>query len=143
MTNQGLMLIGATIPYCLSTLLVPSPDNALRPHGHCQRRQGLQLCQSSWKNAEVCQPVQITATQHSKDERVDTTAMAINAISAALMDSQIPWSGPVAAVRVALQGEEIIVSPSTNALAEVDSSMLYVGRGADAVMIDMQVRCLS
>ena len=65
--------------------------------------------------------------------------MAINAISAALLHSQIPWAGPVAAVRLAMKSSEISLSPSMQDLAEADASMLFVGRQNEIVMIDMQV----
>ena len=83
--------------------------------------------------------LQVAATLHSADETVDTTAMAINAISAALMHSQIPWAGPVGAVRLAIKGDEHNLSPSMQKLAEADASMLLVGRRNEVVMIDMQV----
>lgn len=65
--------------------------------------------------------------------------MAINAISAALMHSQIPWAGPVAAVRLAIRGDELSLSPTMQDLAKADASMLLVGRQNEIVMIDMQV----
>lgn len=42
----------------------------------------------------------------------DPAVMAINGASAAMAISDIPWNGPVGAVRVGMIGKELIVNPS-------------------------------
>ncbi|MBI4919826.1 polyribonucleotide nucleotidyltransferase [Candidatus Azambacteria bacterium] len=56
--------------------------------------------------------IQIITTVLSVDEKNDPDVLAINAASIALMISDIPWNGPVAAVRIGLTGDKWIVNPS-------------------------------
>jgi len=55
--------------------------------------------------------VQIVATVLSVDEKNDPDIVAINAVSAALMISDIPWNGPVAAVRIGKSDGKWIINP--------------------------------
>jgi len=56
--------------------------------------------------------IQIVTTVLSVDEKNDPDVLAINAASIALMISDIPWNGPVAAVRIGLTGDKWIINPS-------------------------------
>jgi len=56
--------------------------------------------------------IQVVVTTLSMDDRNDPDAMALFGASLALSISDIPWNGPVAALRVASVGGEIIVNPS-------------------------------
>lgn len=67
--------------------------------------------------------------------------MAINAASAALMDSNIPWAGPIAAVRVNILGAETSIGPFLGNSSKPSASLLYVARKDGIVLIDMQVSC--
>jgi polyribonucleotide nucleotidyltransferase len=64
--------------------------------------------------------VQIIHSLLSVDVAQETDHTCINAASAALVVSDIPWHGPVGAVRVAVVGGEMILFPTidqvTNAL---------------------------
>ncbi len=55
--------------------------------------------------------VQIVVMVLSTDTENDTDVLAINAVSAALAASPIPWSGPVAAVRIGLEEGKLVVNP--------------------------------
>ncbi len=56
--------------------------------------------------------VQIVTTVLSMDEKNDPDVLAINAASVALMISDIPWNGPVAAIRIGRVNDKWIVNPS-------------------------------
>lgn len=84
----------------------------------------------------------MTAALHSADSSVDAAAMGINAVSAALMSSGVPWYGPVGAVRMAMVDSEILVSPSAEQAAAAEWTMLFVGGKHGVVLIDMQVQPL-
>lgn len=57
-------------------------------------------------------PPQISASVLSADGEHDLDVTAINAASAALLCSDIPWGGPVAAVRVVLGANgELAINP--------------------------------
>ncbi|MDP3004205.1 MAG: polyribonucleotide nucleotidyltransferase, partial [Candidatus Azambacteria bacterium] len=56
--------------------------------------------------------VQIVTTVLSMDEKNDPDVLAINAASVALMISDIPWNGPVAAVRIGRARDKWIINPA-------------------------------
>lgn len=56
--------------------------------------------------------VQIVTTVLSMDEKNDPDVLAINAASLALMISDIPWNGPVAAIRIGRVNDKWVVNPS-------------------------------
>jgi polyribonucleotide nucleotidyltransferase len=66
---------------------------------------------------------QIIATVMSADNIHDPAILALTGASAALMISEIPFAGPVAAVRVARVNGEFVVNPT---FAEIDESDLDV-----------------
>ena len=59
--------------------------------------------------------VQIIVTALSSDGDKHLDILCINSASAALMISDIPWAGPVGAVRIGLVDDELLVNPSTSA----------------------------
>ncbi|MEJ5226024.1 MAG: polyribonucleotide nucleotidyltransferase, partial [Anaerolineales bacterium] len=65
--------------------------------------------------------VQVIMFSMSSDGINPIDIMAINAASAALMISNIPWSGPVGAVRVGRINGEFVINPT---FAEIDASDL-------------------
>src|SRR3954451_12774084 len=56
--------------------------------------------------------VQVIATVVSADQENDPALLSIIGASAALTISQIPWDGPVGAVRVGMIDGEIVVNPT-------------------------------
>ena len=56
--------------------------------------------------------IQIVTTVLSVDEKNDPDVLAMNAASIALMISDIPWNGPIAAGRIGKAGDKWIVNPS-------------------------------
>jgi len=79
---------------------------------------------------------QVIAILLSADGLNDPDILAINGASAALMVSDIPWAGPIAAVRVARVGGKFIVNPTHPELAESDLDLVYVGTEHEALMIE-------
>jgi polyribonucleotide nucleotidyltransferase len=55
--------------------------------------------------------VQVVVTVLSIDQENDPDIVSIIAASAALHISNIPWNGPVAAVRVGMTGDELVLNP--------------------------------
>ena len=68
--------------------------------------------------------------------------MAMNAVSAALTCSNIPWIGPLAAVQVAYSLPEatVIVQPSAAELQASSMSGIYVGTADALLLADFRVR---
>ena len=95
--------------------------------------------------------VQVIMYSLSADADNPLDILAINAASAAMMISDIPWNGPVAAVRVGRVDGEFIAFPT---FAEIDQSdldlriagtrdaILMVEAGADEVPEDVMVAAL-
>lgn len=56
--------------------------------------------------------IQIVTTVLSMDEKNDPDVLAMNAASLALMISDIPWGGPIAAVRIGQVNGKWVINPS-------------------------------
>ncbi|HVJ47754.1 polyribonucleotide nucleotidyltransferase [Desulfitobacterium sp.] len=78
--------------------------------------------------------VQVVAMVMSVDQDCASDITAVNAASAALTISNIPFEGPVAAVTVGLIGDEFVVNPTVNQ-AEKSRMNLTVSGTKDAVMM--------
>lgn len=82
--------------------------------------------------------VSVIVTVMSYDGENDPAILAINAVSLALMNSRAPFEGPIAGVRVGLDGEDIIPIHKSMDLTSQDEKMNYVvaGDGKVFTMID-------
>jgi polyribonucleotide nucleotidyltransferase len=78
--------------------------------------------------------VQVITTVMSADQENDPDILSINGASAALMLSQIPWDGPIGAVRVGLIDGEITINPTQSDLADSTLDMVVAGT-RDAIMM--------
>jgi DNA polymerase III epsilon subunit family exonuclease len=78
--------------------------------------------------------VQVVLTVLSTDQENDPDILALNGASAALSISQIPFLGPVGAVRVGRIGGEFVTNPTTSQLAESELDLVVAGT-RDAVMM--------
>ncbi len=76
--------------------------------------------------------VQIIVMILSTDTENDTDVLAVNAVSAALAVSPVPWNGPVAAVRIGLEEDKLVVNPK-NGNRDGVSLDLVVSSTADLV----------
>jgi len=79
---------------------------------------------------------QIVGTLLSADGQNDPDMLSINGASAALMVSDIPFAGPVGAVRVARINGEFVANPTWAQRAESDLDLVYVGTEKDVIMIE-------
>ena len=79
--------------------------------------------------------VQVVATVLSTDQEHDPGILAVNGASAALLLSGIPFGGPVAAVRVGLVDDRLVVNPSLRQAEEQSRMDLVVAGTVDAILM--------
>src|SRR5215218_9051745 len=79
---------------------------------------------------------QIISMLLSADGQNDPDILAINGASAALTVSDIPWAGPIGAVRVGRVNGEFIANPTHDERVESDLDLVYVGTENDVIMIE-------
>src|SRR6266511_4161917 len=78
---------------------------------------------------------QVIAILLSADGEIDPDILAINGASAALMVSDIPFAGPVAAVRVARIDGQFVINPTHAQRLQSDFDLVYVGMDGKVIMI--------
>ncbi len=79
---------------------------------------------------------QIISILLSADGENDPDILAINGASAALCVSDIPFAGPIGAVRVARLNGEFIANPTHAEREQSDLDLVYVGTENDIIMIE-------
>ena len=79
---------------------------------------------------------QIVAILFAADGENDADIGAMNGASAALAISDIPFAGPIGAVRVGRVEGDFVVNPTFEQRAESDLDLVYVGNKTDVVMIE-------
>src|SRR5262245_54751589 len=77
---------------------------------------------------------QVVATVLSPDRENDPDMLAIVGASTALTLSDIPWHGPIAAVRVGRLGGRLVINPTTSQLEE-STLNLIVAASRDAIVM--------
>lgn len=80
--------------------------------------------------------VQVQSLLLSADGENDPDILSIVGASAALMVSDIPWDGPLGAVRIGRVGGKFIANPTHAEQAESDMDIIYVGNTSDIVMFE-------
>jgi len=80
--------------------------------------------------------VQVQTVVLSADGENDPDILSIVGASAALMVSDIPWAGPLGAVRVGRIAGKFIANPTHAEQAESDLDLVYVGNDKDIVMYE-------
>ncbi|MBP9675661.1 MAG: polyribonucleotide nucleotidyltransferase [Anaerolineaceae bacterium] len=85
-------------------------------------------------NKDIRNEVQVIMFSLSADWENPLDVLAINAASCALMISDIPWGGPVGAVRVGRINGELILNP-TYAQIDVSDLDLRIAGTADAILM--------
>jgi polyribonucleotide nucleotidyltransferase len=80
--------------------------------------------------------VQVIATVLSADEQNDTDVLGVIGASAALSLSELPFEGPMAAVRVARIGGKLEINPDNSRLDEADLMMIVAGTHDAIVMVE-------
>lgn len=102
-------------------------------------------------NKDMRNEVQVVLFSVSADQDNPLDILAINAASAALMISDIPWAGPVAALRVGRVEGQFVINPTYEELerSELDlrlagtsQALLMVECGASEITEDVMVAAL-
>ncbi len=79
---------------------------------------------------------QLIATVFSADQEFDPDVLAMNGASTALMISNIPFAGPVAAARVAYLDGQYVLNPSRSQLEQSKLSLVVAGTRNAVVMVE-------
>ncbi len=80
--------------------------------------------------------VQVVVTVLSYDEINDPAILGINAASAAVGISEVPFYGPVAGVRVGLMDDKFVINPTNGDLEKSQIDFVLAGKDDNIVMID-------
>jgi polyribonucleotide nucleotidyltransferase len=80
--------------------------------------------------------VQVQSIVLSADGENDPDMLALVGASAALMVSDIPWAGPLGAVRVGRINGQFVVNPTHSQMVDSDLELVYVGNETDLVMFE-------
>ncbi|MBI5383683.1 MAG: polyribonucleotide nucleotidyltransferase [Verrucomicrobia bacterium] len=80
--------------------------------------------------------VQVQTIVLSADGENDPDVLSITGASASLMVSDIPWAGPLGAVRVGRVQGQFIANPTHTQRVESDLDLVYVGNETDVVMFE-------
>jgi polyribonucleotide nucleotidyltransferase len=80
--------------------------------------------------------VQVILYAFSADGENPLDILAINAASAALSISDIPWDGPVGAVRIGRVDGEFVINPTFTELADSDLDLRLAGTGEAVLMVE-------
>lgn len=80
--------------------------------------------------------VQIISFLLSADGNTDPDILAINGASAALMVSDIPWDGPIGAVRVGQIQGQFVANPTHQQMPDSTLDLVYVGTENEILMIE-------
>ncbi|MFZ4765902.1 MAG: polyribonucleotide nucleotidyltransferase, partial [Roseimicrobium sp.] len=79
---------------------------------------------------------QVITLLMSADGENDSDILSINGASAALCVSDIPFAGPIGAVRVGRINGQFIVNPTHTQRGKSDLDLVYVGNKTDVIMIE-------
>lgn len=87
-------------------------------------------------NHGIRNEVQVVTTVLSIDQENDPDVVAMIAASAALATSNIPWSGPIGAVRIARVDGAFAVNPTYEERAKADLDIVVAGVGGTINMLE-------
>ncbi|HDT15448.1 MAG TPA: polyribonucleotide nucleotidyltransferase, partial [Firmicutes bacterium] len=87
--------------------------------------------------------VQIIATVISSDKQTDADTLALIGASAALDVSDIPFDGPVAAVRVGRVDGKYVINPTNDELDESDVNVIIAGTKHAVTMIEGETKLIT
>jgi polyribonucleotide nucleotidyltransferase len=80
--------------------------------------------------------VQVQCIVLSADGENDPDMLAVVGASTALMVSDIPWAGPLGAVRVGRVKGQFVANPTHTEMLDSDLDLVYVGNETDMVMFE-------
>src|SRR5438093_529159 len=87
--------------------------------------------------------VQVQTVLLSADGENDPDILSIIGASASLMVSDIPWDGPLGAVRVGRVNGQFVANPTHAQMAESDLDLVYVGNEKELVMYEGSAKEIS
>ncbi len=79
---------------------------------------------------------QVVSMVLSSDGEIDPDVLSINAASAALMISDIPFNGPVGAVRIAKLGDDYIINPTFEERKNASLELVVAGTSENILMVE-------
>jgi polyribonucleotide nucleotidyltransferase len=80
--------------------------------------------------------IQIVATTLSMDEQVPPDVLAVTGASVAVLLAQLPFYGPMAAVRVGLVGDDFIINPTYKEIQNGDLDLVVAGSPDGVIMVE-------
>ncbi|WP_298616040.1 polyribonucleotide nucleotidyltransferase [uncultured Thermosynechococcus sp.] len=80
--------------------------------------------------------LQVVATTVSLDENVPPDVLAVTGASIAVLLAQIPFNGPMAAVRVGLVGDEFVINPTYKEIESGGLDLVVAGSPDGVVMVE-------
>ena len=87
--------------------------------------------------------VQVISTVLSVDQENDPTILSINGASTALTISDIPFQGPVAAVRMGYIGGEVVVNPPMSQMGDSELDLVVAGTADALLMVEAGAKGVS
>ena len=80
--------------------------------------------------------IQIVATTLAMDEQVPPDVLAATGASMATLLAQIPFNGPMAAVRVGLLGDDFVINPTYTEIEKGDLDLVVAGSPDGVIMVE-------
>jgi polyribonucleotide nucleotidyltransferase len=80
--------------------------------------------------------VQVQSVLLSADGENDSDILSIIGASASLAVSDIPWEGPLGALRIGRVQGKFVANPTHSEMVESDLDLIYVGNASDVVMFE-------
>jgi polyribonucleotide nucleotidyltransferase len=80
--------------------------------------------------------IQIVATTLSMDEQVPPDVLAATGASMAVLLAEIPFNGPMAAVRVGLVGDDFVINPTYKEMEDGDLDLVVAGSPDGVIMVE-------
>ncbi|MEN8446426.1 MAG: polyribonucleotide nucleotidyltransferase, partial [Cyanobacteria bacterium J06555_13] len=80
--------------------------------------------------------IQIVATTLSMDEDVPPDVLAATGASIAVLLAEIPFNGPMAAVRVGLVGDDFIINPTYQEIEDGELDLIVAGSPEGVIMVE-------
>ena len=88
----------------------------------------------------ICSEIQLISTLYSYDRKNLPDVVGLNGLSIALNLSSLPFSGPIAAIRIGLTPDfkDFIFMPSQAEVAKSPMDLVYVGNKNNCIMLDVE-----
>ena len=92
---------------------------------------------------DIKNDVQVILTVLSQDDENDADIVALNAASAVLALSDIPWGGPIGGVRIGRINNEWVLNPSYEAREKSELDVVVASDGKNVLMLEAGAREVS